>query len=75
MTKQGLAEQDQRRFDELIATLEVRDLTPDEKAEYLRLAKLSEELNVERIRALAELARSRRLTLRDVMRDLDSRPR
>ncbi len=67
---QGLAEQDQRRFDELVARHEAKDLAQDENAEFLRLATLSEALNVERMRALAELARIRRSTLRDVMRDL-----
>ena len=66
----GLAEQDRRRFDELVAKRESEDLTEDENAEFLRLATLSEALNVERMKALAELARIRRSTLRDVMQDL-----
>ncbi len=67
---QGLAEQDQRRFAELVARRETEDLTQHENAEFLRLATLSEALNVERMKALAELARIRRSTLRDVMQDL-----
>ncbi len=67
---QGLAEQDQQRFNELIARREARDLTSEENADFLRLANLSEALNVERVRALAELARIRRTTLRDVMQEL-----
>ncbi len=67
---QGLAEQDQQRFNELVASRETEDLTQDANAEFLRLAKLSEALNVERMKALAELARIRRSTLRDVMQDL-----
>lgn len=67
---QGLAAQDQHRYDELVARRETEDLTPDENAEFLRLTNLFEALNVERMEALAELARIRRSTLRDVMQDL-----
>ncbi len=66
----GLAEQDQQQLDDLMTRLEARDLTNDENAEYLRLAKLAEALNVERMSALAELARLRRSTIRDVMDEL-----
>ena len=67
---QGLAKLDQQRLNELVARREAEDLTPDENAEFLRLADLSEALNVERMKALAELARARGSTLREVMRDL-----
>ncbi len=67
---QGLAARDQQRFDELVTRREVADLTDEENADYLRLIGLAEALNVERIKALVELARARRSTLRDVMQDL-----
>ncbi len=67
---QGLDEQDQQRFNDLVARREARDLTQEENAEFLHLARLSEALNVERMRALAELARVRRSNLRDVMQEL-----
>jgi len=59
---QGLAAREQERFDELVAKREIEDLGEDENAEYLRLTTLIEALNVERIKALVELARARRST-------------
>ncbi len=67
---QGLAAREQQRFDELVTQREVADLTDEENAEYLRLTGLAEALNVERVKALVELARARRSTLRAVMQDL-----
>ncbi|MCP4592512.1 MAG: STAS/SEC14 domain-containing protein [bacterium] len=67
---QGLAGQDQQRYDELVARREFEDLTEDQNAEFLRLTNLFEALNVQRMEALAELARIRRSTLRGVMQDL-----
>jgi len=67
---QGLTAQDQHRYDELVAKRETEDLTEVENAEFLRLTNLLEALNVERMEALAELARIRRSTLRDVMQNL-----
>lgn len=66
----GLAARDQHQYDELVAKREIEDLTQDENAEFLRLTNLFEALNVERMEALAQLARIRRSTLRDLMRDL-----
>ncbi len=70
---QRLAWQDQQRYDELVSRREIEDLTEDQNAEFLRLTNLFEALNVERMEALAELARIRRSTLRDVMQDLGIR--
>ncbi len=71
---QGIAAQDQQQYDELVAKREVEDLMQDENAEFLRLTNLLEELNVERMEALAKLARIRRTTLRDLMQDLGIKP-
>ena len=59
---QGLAAKDQQRFNQLVAKREIADLSDEENAEFLRLANLVEALNVERIKALVELARARRST-------------
>ncbi len=67
---QGIAAPDQRQYDELVAKREIEDLPQDENAEFLRLTNLLEGLNVERMEALAKLARIRRSTLRDLMQDL-----
>ncbi len=66
----GIAAPDQRQYDELVAKREIEDLPQDENAEFLRLTNLLEGLNVERMEALAKLARIRRSTLRDLMQDL-----
>lgn len=67
---QGLGTQDQRRFDNLVSKREIEDLTADENAEFLRMTNLLEALNVERMEALAELARIRGTTLLGLMKDL-----
>ncbi len=67
---QGLAARDQHPYDELVAKRETEDLTQDENTEFLRLTNLLEAQNVERMEALAQLARIRRSTLRDLIQDL-----
>jgi len=67
---QGLTAQDQQQYDELVAKRENADLAQDENTEFLRLTNLLEAMNVERMEALAKLARIRRSTLRELMQKL-----
>jgi hypothetical protein len=67
---QGLPEELRRRLDDLIAKRQARVLTPDEHAELLRLTDEVENLEVDRLEALVELARLRGTSLAAVMQEL-----
>ncbi len=67
----GLDAAAQRRYDELVAKRDIEDPTADENAQFLALAKRSEALDAERMKALAELAKLRNRTLGEVMQDLE----
>jgi hypothetical protein len=71
---QGLSEPVQQRYDELIAKRQAETLTPDEHAELLRLSDQAEQMNAERIAALAALAQIRQTTVPHLMRDLGIDP-
>ena len=64
----------QSRYDELIAKRRGATLTPGEHDELLRLTEQVEALDARRVEYLAELARSRKTTLRALMRDLGIQP-
>ncbi len=67
----GLDAAAQRRYEELAAKREIEDPTADENAQFLALAKRSEALDAERIKALAQLAKLRSRTLGEVMEELE----
>ncbi len=67
----GLDATAQRRYEELAAKREMEAPTAAENAEFLALAKRSEALDAERMKALAELAKLRNRTLGEVMQDLE----
>jgi hypothetical protein len=71
---QGLPEPVQHRYEELIVQRQAETLTPDEHAELLRLSDQAEQMNAERIAALATLAQLRQTTLPHLMRDLGIDP-
>jgi hypothetical protein len=66
----NLPERKRRRYHKLVEKRESERLTPEEHAELLRLADESENVWAERIDALAELARLRRATPVEVMKQL-----
>ncbi|MBL8189843.1 MAG: hypothetical protein JNK38_17650 [Acidobacteria bacterium] len=65
-----LSEERQDRFDELTAKRKQNLLTKTERAELLQLAEESEQIWVERIRAITELAKLRRITPDELMDSL-----
>ncbi len=67
---QGFAPAQQRRYDELLEKRDARTLTPEEYQELLELTDHVEACNVERIQALADLARLRQVSLPEVMQQL-----
>jgi hypothetical protein len=71
---QGLSEPVQHRYDELIAKRQTEKLTPDEHTELLHLSDEAEQINAERIAALAALAQLRQTTLPHLMNDLGINP-
>ncbi|MCP4663971.1 MAG: STAS/SEC14 domain-containing protein [bacterium] len=71
---QGIPQDLQQRYDELIARRREGMLTEAEHGELLRLTEQVEELDVTRVELLAELARLRKSTLPAVMADLGIEP-
>lgn len=67
----GLPEEQWQRMAELNEKLEDAGLTEEEHAELLRLAKRSERLQVERLRAVIELAKLRQVEPEEMMRKLE----
>ena len=67
----GLPEEQWQRMAELNEKLEEAALTETEHAELLRLAKRSERLQVERLRAVIELAKLRGVQPEEMMRQLE----
>ena len=67
---QGFAPAPQQRYDELLEKRDARTLTPDEYQELLALTDQVEAFNVERVQALADLARLRQVSLSEVMNQL-----
>ncbi len=62
------------RFDQLIAKRQELTITDTELAELIEITDASEQLNAERIAAIAELAKLRHQTLDQVMQDLEIHP-
>jgi hypothetical protein len=67
---QSLPDDLQRRYDELIAKRRESALSEAEYDELLRLTEQVEAFDVKRVEYLAELAHSRKTTLRALMKDL-----
>ena len=67
---EGLPQRVADRYQELIGKRQAASLTSEEYAELLRLTDEVEELNAERIKHLAELARLRKTSLSNLMTEL-----
>ena len=63
----------QKRFDELNSRRRLETLTEEEQSELLRLIDQMEALDVQRVEALSELARLRRVSLNALMNELHIR--
>lgn len=68
-------ETEQARFDELIEKRQSYTITEEELEELKSLSIYSEEIAVERVKALTELAAIRKTTVSDLMKELDVKPR
>jgi hypothetical protein len=68
---QGVPQEVQKRYEELVAKRRAEILAPDERDELLRLTDQIEKLTVRRVEYLTELARLRRTSLTALMEDLD----
>jgi hypothetical protein len=66
---------EQTRFDELIEKRQSHTITEEELEELKTLSTYSEEIAVERVKALTELAALRNTTVRELMKELDVKPR
>lgn len=67
----GLSAETQARYDHLIAKRRSETLTTDEYAELLRLTQQAEQIDVQRLESLAELAKLRNVPLKTVMQQLE----
>ena len=67
---QGFAPAAQQRYDALLEKRDARTLTPAEYEELLALTDQVEAWNVERVQALADLARLRQVSLPELTRQL-----
>jgi hypothetical protein len=65
---------EQTRFDELIKKRHSYTITEEELEELKTLSTYSEEIAVERVKALTELAALRNTTVRELMKELDVKP-
>jgi hypothetical protein len=70
ITKARLPATQRQRLQRLIAKSEQGGLTPKELADYRALAKQAEQLNVQRVEALAELVRRRGKPVQMVMQEI-----
>jgi G3E family GTPase len=68
-------ETEQTRFDELIEKRQSHTITEEELEELKSLSDYSEEIAVERVKALTELAALRGTTVRELMKSLELSPR
>jgi hypothetical protein len=66
---------EQTRFDELIEKRQSHTITEEELEELKTLSTYSEEIAVERVKALTELAALKNTTVRELMKELDVKPR
>lgn len=72
---QGLPDDLQNRFDELVARRRAETLTPQEHAQLLALTEQIEQADARRLEHLVELSRLRKVPLKQLMEQLGLRPR
>lgn len=65
---------EQARFNELIEKRQSNTITEEELEKLKTLSNYSEEIAVERVKALTELAILRNTTVRELMKELDVKP-
>jgi Arc/MetJ-type ribon-helix-helix transcriptional regulator len=70
----GLPADQQKRIDELTEKMEFESITDAEHAELLRLIEAMEMAQVKRLKAVAELAKVRNVSLSEMMRQLGLEP-
>jgi hypothetical protein len=70
----GLSEEQRQRLDELNEKIEESVLTDEEHAELLSLAELVERISVERLRAIIDLAKLRKVPPEELMQQLGIEP-
>lgn len=66
---------EQERFDELVKKRQKTIISPQELEELKALSNYSEEIAVERVKALTQLATLRNTNVRALMKDLNVKPR
>jgi hypothetical protein len=71
---QGLAQEEQERYQALIDRRDARTLTPQEHEELLRLSDRVEQTEADRAAALVELAQLRKVPVDELLRELGIRP-
>jgi tRNA A37 N6-isopentenylltransferase MiaA len=71
---QDLSTELQRRFDELVAKRQAEAITPDELRELVQITDQIEQRDAQRLAALDELARLRRMPLSELMDALGIQP-
>jgi len=67
-------EAEQTRFDELIEKRQSYTITEEELEELKELSTYSEEIAVERVKALTELAVLKNINVRELMKELEVKP-
>jgi len=71
----NFTEVEQNHFDELITKRQSETITAEELEELKSFSDYSEEIAVERVKALTALAKLRNISVRTLMMDLDVKPR
>ena len=71
---QGIGPDARRRFDDLVAKRQAETIAPDELEELIGITDGIEQHDAERLLALDELARLRRMTLPELMASLGIAP-
>lgn len=72
---QGLPDDLQNRFDELVTRRRAETLTPNEHTELLALTERIEQMDARRLGHLVELSRLRKMPLKQLIEQLGLRPR
>ena len=67
-------ETEQTRFDELVQKRQAYTITEEQLEELKTLSTYSEEIAVERVKALTELTALKNTTVRELMKELDVKP-
>ncbi len=67
----GLSEEQRRRMEELNEKVEESTITDEEHAELLRLAEVAERISVDRLRAVIDLAKLRKVSPEALMKQLE----